>query len=147
MRRPDDARGTPGASSSGLGRLILVDTSSWIHLLRPDGDPAVHARVEEALTTGTACWCPVVQLELWNGARGDRERRALRGLAEALPELAIDEEVWRTAYDLAQRARSQGVTVPATDVLIAACAARHDAALETADSDFDLLASLDGPTS
>ena len=127
--------------------MLLVDTSSWIHLLRPDGDPTVHARVEDALAAGTACWCPVVQLELWNGARGDRERRALRGLAEALPELSIDEEVWRTAYELAQRARSQGVTVPATDVLIAACVARHDAALETADSDFSLLASLDGSTS
>ena len=96
---------------------------------------------------GRACWCPVVQLELWNGARGDRERRALRGLAEALPELPIDEEVWRAAYDLAQQARNQGVTVPATDLLIAACAGRHATALETADSDFDLLAALDGPTS
>jgi predicted nucleic acid-binding protein len=127
--------------------VLLVDTSSWIHLLRPDGDPTVHARVEEALAAGTACWCPVIQLELWNGARGDRERRALRGLAEALPELPIDEEVWRTAYELAQRARRRGVTVPATDVLIAACAARHVASLETADSDFELLSSLDAPTS
>ena len=127
--------------------MILVDTSSWIHMLRPDGDPTVHARVEEALTSGQACWCPVVQLELWNGARGDRERKVLRGLAEALPELPIDQKVWRAAYALAGRARSQAVTVPATDVLIAACAAHHDAAVETADSDFELLASLQAPAS
>ena len=122
--------------------MILVDTSSWIHLLRPDGDPVVRARVEEALTTGRACWCQVVQLELWNGARGDRERKVLRRFADTLPELSIDSDVWRAAYDLARRSRSRGVTVPATDVLIAACAAHHGAAIESADTDFELLASV-----
>jgi predicted nucleic acid-binding protein len=29
--------------------VILVDTSSWIHMLRRDGDPAIRARVEKAL--------------------------------------------------------------------------------------------------
>jgi predicted nucleic acid-binding protein len=32
--------------------------------------------------------------------------------------------------------------VPATDILIAACARRHGAELETADSDFERLAAL-----
>ena len=43
---------------------------------------------------------------------------------------------------LARRARYVGVSVPATDILIAACARRHDANLETADSDFELLATV-----
>ena len=121
--------------------LVLIDTSSWIHLLRPDGDPEVRRRVEVALRSGDACWCPIVQLELWNGARGDHEQRVLRRFAEVLPVLAMDEDVWSAAYDLARRARSRGVTVPAADVAIAACARRHGAGLESADRDFDLLAS------
>jgi len=127
--------------------VILVDTSSWIHLLRPHGDPAVRARVEAALTSGQACWCPVVQLELWNGARGGRERKVLRRFADTLPELPIEGEIWQVAYELAARSRSRGITVPVTDILIAACAAHHGAAIETADSDFDLLMSLDEATS
>jgi len=43
------------------------------------------------------------------------------------------------AYELAQRARSAGVSVPATDVVIAACARRHASEFETADSDFERL--------
>ena len=125
--------------------MILVDTSSWIHLLRPNGDPAVRARVEAALNSGEACWCPIVQLELWNGARGARERKVLRKFARVLPEAPIDAEVWNTAYGLATRARTRGVTVPATDVLIAACALRHGTALESADSDFDRLEPVGGP--
>ena len=116
--------------------MTLIDTSSWIHLLRPNGDPAVRSRVEAALKAGEACWCPIVQLELWNGARGDREKRVLRDFAAVLPVLPIDDDVWSDAYALARRARSRGVTVPATDVAISACARIHGAAIESADSDF-----------
>lgn len=111
-------------------------------MLRPSGDPAVRDRVQAALTAGQACWCPVVQLELWNGARGQHERKVLRDFAQVLPELPIDDEVWRIGYELAQRARARGVTVPATDIIIAACARRHGVALDAADSDFELLASV-----
>ena len=125
--------------------MILIDTSSWIHLLRPDGEPAVRARVEAALRSGDACWCPIVQLELWNGARGDPEKRALRRFAAVLPVLSMDEPVWSAAYDLARRARARGVTVPAVDVAIAACARRHGTGLESADADFEMLADLSDP--
>ena len=119
--------------------MTLIDTSSWIHLLRPSGDPAVRRRVEAALKAGDASWCPIVQLELWNGARGGREKGVLRDFAAVLPSLPIDEDVWNAAYELARRARAKGVTVPATDVAIAACAHVHGAALESADSDFQWL--------
>ncbi len=122
--------------------MILVDSSSWIHFLRPNGDPKVRSRVEAALTSGEACWCPLVRLELWNGAAGDRDRKSLRDFEDVLLEIAIDDDVWASAYELARRARSAGVSVPATDILIAACARRHGADLETADSDFERLAAL-----
>ena len=48
----------------------LIDTSSWIHSLRSDGDAKVRQRVAELLLSGDACWCAVVRVELWNGARG-----------------------------------------------------------------------------
>jgi predicted nucleic acid-binding protein len=50
--------------------------------------------------------------------------------------------VWNAAFDLARRARSAGVSVPATDLLIAACARHHQVTLEHADSDFLQLAKL-----
>jgi predicted nucleic acid-binding protein len=120
--------------------MILVDTSSWIHFLRPDGDGDVRARVESTLRAGTARWCPLVRLELWNGAGGERERKVLREFERVIPELAIDDAVWSEARDLARRCRAAGVTVPATDILIAACAGHHGAQLEHADGDFDAIA-------
>jgi predicted nucleic acid-binding protein len=122
--------------------VILVDTSSWIHFLRPKGNQEVSARVQRALTEGEACWCGLVRLELWNGAGGSREAAVLRDLDKALPELAIDDAVWAASFDLARRASAKGVSVPATDILIAACARYHGASIETADSDFERIGSL-----
>ncbi|MPY89717.1 MAG: PIN domain-containing protein [Luteitalea sp.] len=120
--------------------MVLVDTSSWIHFLRPDGDAAVRARVGAALQAGSARWCSLIRLELWNGAGGDREKKILRQFEKRVPELAITSEVWSEAYELARRCRAAGVTVPATGVLIDACARQHAVALEHADSDFDHIA-------
>ncbi|MBU6200115.1 MAG: PIN domain-containing protein [Xanthomonadaceae bacterium] len=119
--------------------MILVDTSSWIHLLRPRGDAAARARVVAALRAGDACWCAQVRLELWNGASGAQEKKALRDFERLLPALAITDEVWALACELARKARAGGISVPATDLLIAACARHHGVELEHCDSDFDLL--------
>lgn len=110
--------------------------------MRTHGDPGARRRVETALRTGEACWCPLIQLELWNGARRNREAKVLRHLESVLVSLPMDEEVWRAAWNLARRARSRGVTVPATDIAIAACAQRHGAAIESVDGDFARLAVL-----
>lgn len=125
--------------------MVLVDTSSWIHFLRPGGDAATRNRVKVLLEGGTASWCPLVRLELWNGASGEPEKKVLRQFEQTLPELAITPEVWKEAYELARRCRAAGVTVPATDLAIAACARHHGAGLEQADSDFDQLASVVDP--
>ena len=41
------------------------------------------------LAAGTARWCTVVRLELWNGAGGDREKKVLREFERLNPEPAI----------------------------------------------------------
>jgi predicted nucleic acid-binding protein len=122
--------------------MILVDSSSWIHFLRKDGDAVVQSRVKRALNDGEACWCSMVKLELWNGAAGTRDHKVLKEFDEVLPLLSIDELVWTMASDLAKRARSKGISVPSTDLLIAACARHHGVDIETADNDFELIASV-----
>ena len=76
---------------------------------------------------------------------GQQERRVLPEFTRALPELRIDDEVWRTAHEMAHRARAQGITVPRMDVLLAAYVRCYGVVLDTADSDFELLAYVTGP--
>jgi predicted nucleic acid-binding protein len=122
--------------------MTLVDTSVWVHWLRPQGNPAVADQLDALLQAGQASWCAMVRLELWNAAAGAQEQKALRGLGEWLPELPITTQVWSDACVLARNARSAGVTAPSTDVLILACARHHGVGLVHADSDFDLLSTI-----
>lgn len=122
--------------------MVLVDTSSWIHFLRPQGDKEVRSRVEITLFNGEACWCQLVRLELWNGARGQKEKQVLEEFERVIPDLPVSEEVWQCSVELARNARARGVSVPATDLLIAACARQHGASIEAADSDFDMIAAI-----
>ncbi|MFW6312743.1 MAG: PIN domain-containing protein [Spirochaetota bacterium] len=125
--------------------MILVDTSSWIEQLRRDGDLEVRTRVEALLVAGEAAWCSLVELELWNGARGDREFTTLRQMAEVLVSLDVDRDVWATANATARSCRERGVTVPATDIIVAACAKRHGVRLEHNDRHFDLIEQTEQP--
>jgi len=84
----------------------------------------------------------MVRLELWNGARGKQEKTVVRDMEATLTDLPVTDEVWQLAMELAQQARAKGVTVPATDLLVAACARHHGADLEHADSHFEQIASL-----
>ena len=118
---------------------FLVDTSSWIEALRTDGDPQVRSRVSALMKEGRVCLCDIVLLELWNGAQGDREKNNLKRLEEVLPKLVTDGDVWVKARELARACRIKGVTVPATDLLVFACASHYKVDLEHSDEHFELI--------
>lgn len=124
--------------------MTLVDTSSWVEALRKDGDGSVRQRVRALLSGGEAAWCDLVRLELWNGAAGEPEKKALRQFERDLPRLEMSLPAWDLACELAQRARASGLTIPATDLAIHACAQHHGAALEHCDRHLDQLRKLHG---
>ena len=66
--------------------------------------------------------------------------RELEDLVETVPTTPA---VWSEARSLAARSRRDGVTVPATDLLIFAAARVHRLALLHRDTHFDQLAGLD----
>lgn len=122
--------------------VILVDTSCWLHQMRPSGNPEVRSRVEQLLRAGQAAWCGPIRLELWSGVRRDGDREKLRIYEAMLPDLEITPAVWNEACALAGRCRKAGKTAPANDFLIAACARHHGVDLERADGHFEFLLAL-----
>lgn len=123
---------------------ILIDTSAWVEALRKDGNPSIQSQVKHVLLSGEAATCAMIMLELWNGARGEYERSQLKRLADSLTFLSIDEAVWRESWHLAQTCRTNGLTIPSTDLLIIAAALSHGAEIIHFDRHFDMyFASLD----
>jgi predicted nucleic acid-binding protein len=115
----------------------LVDTSAWIDALRQDGDREIASIVKELAADGQAVLCDIVRLELWNGAGGEAETKLLRGLERDLECVATTDEVWARARSLARLCSARGLSVPATDLLVAACAEEHDLALVHHDGHFE----------
>ncbi len=116
--------------------MTLVDASSWIEFLR-GRDSAPGQRVKTLLARGDAAWCDMTLVELWNGAQGTAEKKALEELEEELRLYPVNEQVWASARSLARRCREKGVTASTPDIVVAACAANNKLLLEHCDSHFD----------
>jgi predicted nucleic acid-binding protein len=116
--------------------MTLVDASSWIEFLR-GRDSVSGQRVKTLLARGDAAWCDMTLVELWNGAQGITEKKALEELEEELQLYPVNEQVWTGARILARRCRERGVTASTPDIVIAACAASNKLRLEHCDSHFD----------
>jgi predicted nucleic acid-binding protein len=117
----------------------LIDTSSWIHALRRSGDADIRERVSNLMVDGAAAWCPVVQVELWQGVKHKAEADFLRQLETNIALLPMTTAVWGNACLLGQKTRSAGRPVPTTDLLIAACAFTHKVSIEHCDRHLTIL--------
>jgi predicted nucleic acid-binding protein len=121
--------------------LALVETSAWIEVLRPKGNPQIRQEVAERMREGTAAWCEMVRLELWNGALA-KEMPDLQELGRHIILLETTAGVWTAAELLSRKARGAGMTLPAADLLIAACARHHGAEIIHRDRHFDQIKTL-----
>lgn len=125
-----------------MSQPILIETSLWVEALRRDGRADRKARVDELIRSGSAAWCEMVLLELWNGARGVEEKQRLKFFELEIIMLPITAEVWRFSNAVARSARDKGITVPNPDLLIFSCARHHGVELEHADEHFEQLKKL-----
>lgn len=123
----------------GKDEIVLIDTSSWVEALRTNGNETVRARVFNLITEARAAVCDVVLVELWNGARGEYERRKLLELEKDVTCLETTPKAWTTARELARKCRKAGEAVPTVDLIITACAVEHRAAIEHCDAHIDTI--------
>jgi len=119
---------------------FLVDTSVWIFALRKKFIPSIKERISQLLKEHILLTNGMIKLEILGGVKIEEEFRRLKARFDALDEVKIDTSVWEMAYKMAFALRRKGITVPYTDILIAACAQKTDSVLVHADAHFDLIA-------
>jgi predicted nucleic acid-binding protein len=114
-----------------LGKLLLADKS------------ALERATPEMLELGEICLCAIVRLEMLYSARSATEYEEIEQDLAAFRELRTDAETIATAVgaqrELGQRGRHR---VPIPDLLIAACAQQHHAAVLHLDRHYDTLAEV-----
>jgi len=119
--------------------LFLVDTSVWILALRKGFLPEAKDRIAYLLKENAIITSDMIKLELLGGIKEKKEFQRLKSRLDALEMVETNTSLWERAYDLAFSLRRKGITVPYTDILIAASALMLDATIVHADSHFDLI--------
>jgi predicted nucleic acid-binding protein len=127
--------------------MILVDSSALIEYYRRGGSPAVQEAVAAAIAEDALAFNGIILVEVVGFAADERERQELLGSFGAFHRLALDTGDFDLAARIGFDLRRKGRTVPATDLIIAACAIRTDAELLHVDDHFDEIASVSALTS
>lgn len=117
---------------------VLIDSSVWVAVSR-GGDESLKQEVAKLLNAGRAAMTWPIWMELYQGARSQREEKALKDWREVCHWLEFDEACWKEAAVTARICLRKGVNVPFGDVLIHACAKRHGVKLLEQDRHFEMI--------
>ncbi len=120
--------------------LFLVDTSAWLFALRKEFSPVIKERLDHLLKENRVITVGIIKLEILGGTKSENEFQRLKMRLDSLKDCETNTPLWEKAYDLAFQLRRKGVTIPYTDILIAASALTHEATLLHVDTHFDLAA-------
>jgi predicted nucleic acid-binding protein len=120
--------------------VVLPDTSVWVEFSRR-GAAGRAAGLAALLDAGEVATCGPVVAELLAGAKGDVAERMWETLS-SLPWAELDSSAWREVGAIASRLRSDGQTLPLTDLVIAVAAARSGHSLWSFDADFERIAAV-----
>lgn len=115
---------------------LLPDTCVWIDFFRGvDSEPA--RLLEQALRgSDTVCVCGPILYELVQGVRSAKEETAILSALEGLVTLKVTGSLWIGAGRLSAQLKKQGITLPNSDILLAAVALANDLTVLTRDRHF-----------
>jgi predicted nucleic acid-binding protein len=125
--------------------MVLVDTSAWITSFKMTGHSDLKEFMKQIIVSGEAVTSQIVILELLQGCRSGKERDALRIKLESLDILPLTQAVWEQAYELVFVLRRRGLTIPTTDLIIAALAIENKSVLLHHDEHYERIASYCPP--
>lgn len=119
--------------------MILVDTSAWLHALRKNSHPEIKSRIDSHLASDVVFISGMIKLELLGGTRTQSEFNRLKNRLDSLAYIDSDADLWDSASQLCFDLRKKGVTLPFTDIIIAASALSQQLVLVHADRHFELM--------
>lgn len=120
--------------------MILVDSTVYIDWLRGRVEPLKHLR--PWVESRSAFTCGVVRAEVVRGVLDEEQKSRTHELFDLLHEIPTDARLWVEASELAWVLDRQGIVIPLTDIVIAACARRAGATVITTDSHFSRIPGL-----
>ena len=120
---------------------VLVDTCVWIEYFRTTSP--ISEGLKKLIRNDLAVTTGVVAFELLLGIKKPADKELIKETILALPLLEATLECWILAGETGYALRKKGVTLPATDLLLAAVAKKNSCSIFTTDAHFKAIPDLD----
>jgi len=115
--------------------MVIADTSVWIPFFnRPDSPEKV--ALDLLIDADEVVLVGVTLAELLQGCRISSERDSLCDALLALPYYEVTQSTWSQTGDLSAQLLRRGVTLPLSDLIIAALAIKHNCHVYSLDTHF-----------
>ncbi|MGE0643738.1 MAG: PIN domain-containing protein [Nitrospira sp.] len=121
--------------------MVIADTSVWIPFFnRPDSHEKIS--LDMLIDADEVALVGVVLAEVLQGCRTPSERTTLSESLLALRYFEVTQTTWLRTGDLSAQLLRKGVTLPLSDLLIAALAIEHDCRVYSLDAHFKKIPGL-----
>ena len=121
--------------------MVIADTSVWIPFFnRPDSPEKI--ALDRLIDADAVALAGVVLAELLQGCRTLSERTTLSESLLALFYVEVNQTTWLRTGDLSAQLLRKDVTLPLSDLLIAALAIAHDCRVYSLDTHFKKIPGL-----
>ena len=114
---------------------VLVDTSVWIEFFR-EKESGVSLKIKEYLRLNQVCYVGLIAVELYQGAKTEKEIQVINDLFEAVNYVEIERKHYFHAGQISQKAGRKGKTFSTVDMVIAALSHDENLTLFTLDHHF-----------
>ena len=116
---------------------IIADTCIWVEYFR--GSPSITEELTILINEDSLALCGIVIYELFQGIKNPKVRDMVQSDFEAIPYLEMDRPTWERAADLSLSLRNKGITVPPSDLILAALALENECMVFTEDAHFNAI--------
>lgn len=114
--------------------MILIDTNVIVDLWKNPSDKA-----KDIIRDNEVCICGVVRSELLHGAYSERNLEEISRKLDLLEEISIKENQWDRFGRFLYKLRTNGVSLPYADAIIAFTAITNNVIVLTRDKHFRLI--------
>lgn len=114
---------------------ILVDTSAWIEFFRKK-DSKISLMVREALNLNQACYAGPIAVELFQGAKTNKEVEIINQLLESIHYVEITRWHYYHAGEISYKAARSGKSFSIVDLILAVLAHDEQLTLLSLDTHF-----------
>jgi tRNA(fMet)-specific endonuclease VapC len=117
-----------------LKNRVLADTTIWVEFFR--GKSEIGNTVETLLIENAVWTCGVVMFEVFQGIKAEGEKSKILDILSILPYVEMTRSLWQKSADLSLLLKKKGLTLPNSDIFIAALALEHDLSIYSLDKHF-----------